>query len=340
MNAIGRQVPITSEDIGVDPNSNGPTAATVNSQQRPIGSQFEFMARGGVGNTIKAGTQNYIKTIEYKNKLKAFEELVQQKEKGAQAAYQEAISSDPELKNWIPSPDLFMDDNTGAFMPLKYYESFNKGYQEYKKDKTQQEENKIAQAKLDATANYQQGQLGIKKQQAETDANYKQGQLGLGQQKIDLAKSALEERENYHNSLKALRSLSVSMQGKKLASDQRDDILFNQAKNRANMTKIQADVGKLEAKIKEAISKGRPQNIGGIIEYTEDPTYAEELRTELEAKKGSLMLLEDTDQLYTGLLKQKGSPEKTNPGVSTPAPEKKSEFTIKKVTLKKNRSLR
>ncbi len=146
--------------------ASGVTAGDVIKQPRPIGSNFEFQARGGIQNTINQKINTFKKQMLYKEQQKQFEEYLATKQKGAMAAYQEALGIDPELKNWIPHPDLFYDEGTGAFMPLKYAEAFATGYKEYQKNKTAAAGQELQGKKLDQSIGYQnqrlqQGEQGL-----------------------------------------------------------------------------------------------------------------------------------------------------------------------------------
>jgi hypothetical protein len=144
--------------------ATGVTAGDVVKQPRPIGSNFEFQARGGIQNTINSKVQNFQKQMAYREQQKQFEKFLSGKQESAMAAYQEAIGKDQELKEWIPHPDLFYDESTGAFMPLKYAEAFATGYKEYQKNKTAAAGQELQGKKLDQSIGYQNASLDQRKQ--------------------------------------------------------------------------------------------------------------------------------------------------------------------------------
>jgi len=92
-----------------------------------------FTARGGVRGTVDDAVNARLKQQRFRQQQRVFENLLEQKQKGAQDAYNQAITAEPRLKEWIPIPELFVDEKTGGFMALKYYEAFYRGLQKLSK---------------------------------------------------------------------------------------------------------------------------------------------------------------------------------------------------------------
>lgn len=226
----------------------GVTAGDVVNQPRPIGSNFEFQARGGIQNTINQKVSIFQKQMAYKEQQKQFEKFIAQKEQGAMALYQEALGQDPELKQWIPHPDLFYDEGTGAFMPLKYAEAFAKGYKEYKKDKTTAAGQELQGKKLDQSSGYQNAALDQRAQGLELQKQ------GLGLQERGVQATEANTLVSAANSKEAARK-NLQQESALREKTLRDDIAKNTKDLRSAM-KASADaseIGDEEAK-KEAES--------------------------------------------------------------------------------------
>jgi uncharacterized protein YdcH (DUF465 family) len=171
--------------------SGGVTAGSVMQQQPPVRNQFEFVARGGVSNTANEYVQNAGRQMRMQDQMKQFETILAGQEKSAKAVYDDAVGLyGEEIKNWIPVPEMFIDESTGAFMPMQYQKALFTGVQEFKKMQKEQKAQEIAGSREERMAAAQtetiaqgkeklaQGAQGLKQTGA-----YQQGQLAIGRER-------------------------------------------------------------------------------------------------------------------------------------------------------------
>jgi hypothetical protein len=163
------------------PGPIGITANDVNSQNMTARDPFEFSMRGGITNTVAQAASGMTQQLKFQETKKRFEQLMQQQIDGAKQFYEQAKQKyqkqGDDITNWIPTPELFVDDQTGAFMPMKYYEAASKGIQEFEKNKTETNKAQADIAAHQSTAAYQQGELAIGQQKAANEENYQKGML-------------------------------------------------------------------------------------------------------------------------------------------------------------------
>ena len=116
---------------------SGPTANTVNAGGAGAPrTRAEFLARGGLGNTVMQSVNNLSKKRDRQKLEGMYETLLAAGEQGAKNAYEDAIGTySEEIKDWIPSPARFYDAE-GVFQPHNYYEKMSFGIDAFKKDKT------------------------------------------------------------------------------------------------------------------------------------------------------------------------------------------------------------
>jgi hypothetical protein len=171
--------------------SGGVTAGSVMQQQPPVRNQFEFVARGGISNTANEYVQSAGRQMRMQDQMKQFETILAGQEKSAKAVYDDAVGLyGEEIKSWIPVPEMFIDESTGAFMPMQYQKALFTGVQEFKKMQKEQKAQEIAGSREERMAAAQnetisQGQERLKQGAqglAQTGA-YQKGQLAIGQER-------------------------------------------------------------------------------------------------------------------------------------------------------------
>ncbi len=148
------------------PQVTGPTAQSVNqaaAQQQPQ-TWSEFTARGGIGNTAMQ-TVNKVRNHMNKKKLEdMYIQLLEAGERGAEAAYNDAVKTyGQEVTNWIPEKSLFYDES-GIFLPHKYYQSMALGIKKFKQNELQKQETAQAGQVIGGAATPQEAAAGVMRQ--------------------------------------------------------------------------------------------------------------------------------------------------------------------------------
>ena len=258
---------------------SGPTASQVNSQPRRIVDQADFGMRGGVANSVFGVANNFRQNLEkqqeFDGKKKQFEELVSRQKEGADDFYKEAIEkTNGEAKNWVPLPELFVDQETGVFMPVKYYEAAWKGMQEYSKDQTAKEQAKVL-------ADYRERG----RDQGDT-------RIAQGQQRIDLDKDKFKNQKGYEqdkvaisNETNRIRRMAVGSRTAQQIQNEEDDVINSMSRHQDMLNKYRQTVKTLESEIKAAKTTGRPPNprVGEYEPIKGDTAYIEEKQNDLSA---------------------------------------------------------
>lgn len=157
--------------------------------------KLNFMAGGGITKTVTEYSQRANEAIQQNQQRKVFEGLMKSQIKGAEAAYKDAVDAyGGEIQEWVPRPEMFMDEKTGAFMPYKYYQAFAVGVREFKK-------NQLDVVKTGIQLDREQRQQDYQNKRLENDdARLEQGERRLGAmeagQMIDAQRQAETERKN------------------------------------------------------------------------------------------------------------------------------------------------
>ncbi|MBE3094444.1 MAG: hypothetical protein IMZ52_05390 [Actinobacteria bacterium] len=171
---------------------------------KPMGAvqnpKLNFFAGGGVTSTAADYTQRATEAIQKNQQRKVFEGLMKSQIQGANAAYEDAVKAFPvgengeDIKNWIPRPEMFVDEKTGAFMPYKYYQSFATGVKEFKKQQLDVTKANNDAAREDRMATHQQTmetQGATRIEQGERRADIAEANTAIGAQR-----AAESERKN------------------------------------------------------------------------------------------------------------------------------------------------
>lgn len=127
----------------------GVTADDVNTKQPLPQTQFEFLARGGIANTVKDAVDKRAKQMRFNIQKREFENLLAKQYSGAEENWNKITEEKPELVNWIPHPKIFNDPESGRFMGLKYYESYWKGAQNFAEADAAAKKQKLESDKLE-----------------------------------------------------------------------------------------------------------------------------------------------------------------------------------------------
>ena len=186
---IGQIIPEQdSEDQNV-PETMGfqsPVPTPRTSPQMSMGGRnpaLNYFAGGGLTNTAQAYATRAASAIQLQQQRKAYEAILKQNLEGAKKVYDDAVASNPGIENWIPRPEMWVDEKTGAFMPHDYFKNgFMTGLQEYRKNQLETAKTGVQLAREGREAEYQkkQGELGEKR-------------LGVEQQRIGLAEQGIEQ---------------------------------------------------------------------------------------------------------------------------------------------------
>jgi hypothetical protein len=145
-------------------NVAGTTADQVAASSPPPKSIADFRARGGITNTVNQIRNNAIAEQRKQAVQKGYEKLLQGNTRAADAVYQAYSAKIKEAggnpEEWIPPKDLFYDQQTGYFLPHKYYESVYIGSKKFEEDKVVKDkaarEQATNQSELDANTAFGQ----------------------------------------------------------------------------------------------------------------------------------------------------------------------------------------
>lgn len=150
-------------DETLQPQPTGMTAQSVNqaaATQMPT-SFSEFGARGGISNTAMQTVQNVRNYMNKKKLRNLYLQLLEAGKRGAEAAYNDAVSTyGQEVSDWIPESDYFVDEE-GTFLPHKYYQALALGVRKFKQNKLRQQETSQAGEIVSQAATPQEAVGGV-----------------------------------------------------------------------------------------------------------------------------------------------------------------------------------
>ncbi len=157
--------------------------------------KLNYFAGGGMSSTASEYAQRATTAIQQNQQRKIFESALKARIQGANAAYEDAVKVyGDEISNWIPRPEMFSDDETGTFMPYKYYQAMATGIKEYKKQKLESDKAAADIKREDRMAGHQQ--IMEEQGQARLDQGERRIQSLEAGQMVSASRAAETERRD------------------------------------------------------------------------------------------------------------------------------------------------
>ena len=219
----------------------------------------EFNARGGTGNAMKRVVGEVQAIRAQKAQRQIFEQLLAAKENGARMFIQDAAKIyGPEVTQYFPPTDLYIDSKTGQTDYLEWYKRATVGIAEFSKDRDAKKK-EAAEAEKQATI---QGGRAILQQPLPPGTN-REGAIraftqagAVGAAPIDEVKFAAEGYQTIQNQQQPFD------RARERAEDEDKEIIRSEKMvqdEENNLTSLRTHIKSLEAQLKDLMNPNREQ---------------------------------------------------------------------------------
>jgi hypothetical protein len=314
LSAAGRNYAQIKEEPPVDPvvgggdqYVGGVTAQSVAGQQRPVQSESDFFARGGLTNTANDAMNKIAQRKQQRFLQQAYEQYLEMGEKGADVVYNDAIAKystkdadgnviDDEVKTYLPPKDVYYDDN-GRFMSHQYAQAIYVGVNKYKeKHDKDLEDLKTEQANVAAAGAIpgSPDQEEAARRATVAAAGHKTGEM------VDKQVGAVQTRQQQETNDRLIRHMNDMAQARELDRKSRERVAGISKSGRIGTAQTQALKAQLTAmaargkEIEEMRDHAMGSNVGrdfdGKLLFEKSPEW-------MKAQEKAQELISDYDKL-------------------------------------------